>query len=282
MNIKQLLAEGTQILKNNNIEKPIMHARLLLEFILEKNREYLLVNENNEVEEMNKDRYLESIERLADGEPIQYITKHQEFMKLDFYVDNNVLIPRADTEILVEEAINLINNLKKTNLKVLDMCTGSGAIAVSIAKYIENIEVYGVDISEKALEVARRNAEKNKVEKKCNFINSDMFKNILDEFDIIISNPPYIKRKQIKELDKNVKREPIMALDGGENGLEFYERLAAESHHFLKKNGILLLEIGYDQKIEVVNILESTEKYYNIYSKKDLAQNDRIVVATKK
>lgn len=282
MNIKQLLAEGTQILKNNNIEKPIMHARLLLEFILEKNREYLLVNENNEVEEMNKARYLESIERLADGEPIQYIKKHQEFMKLDFYVDNNVLIPRADTEILVEEAINLINNLKKTNLKVLDMCTGSGAIAVSIAKYIENIEVYGVDISEKALEVARRNAEKNKVEKKCNFINSDMFKNILDEFDIIISNPPYIKRKQIKELDKNVKREPIMALDGGENGLEFYERLAAESHHFLKKNGILLLEIGYDQKIEVVNILESTEKYYNIYSKKDLAQNDRIVVATKK
>lgn len=282
MKIKQLLAEGTQILKNNNIEKPIMHARLLLEFILEKNREYLLVNENNEVEEMNKDRYLESIERLADGEPIQYITKHQEFMKLGFYVDNNVLIPRADTEILVEEAINLINNLKKTNLKVLDMCTGSGAIAVSIAKYIENVEVYGVDISEKALEVARRNAEKNKVEKKCNFINSDMFKNILDEFDIIISNPPYIKRKKIKELDKNVKREPIMALDGGENGLEFYERLAAESHHFLKKNGILLLEIGYDQKIEVVNILESTEKYYNIYSKKDLAQNDRIVVATKK
>lgn len=282
MKIKELLNKGIELLRKNEIENPIIHARIILEFVLKKNREYIIINNNEEIERNKETEYIEDINRIIKGEPIQYITKHQEFMKLDFYVDNNVLIPRADTEILVEEAIDLINNLKRTNLKVLDMCTGSGAIAVSIAKYIENVEVYGVDISEKALEVARRNAEENKVEKKCNFIKSNMFNNIYGEFDIIISNPPYIEKSQIKKLEKNVRNEPIIALDGGEDGLDFYKILAEEAYRFLNCNGILLLEIGYNQKIDVMQLLEKKDKYYNIYSKKDLAQNDRIVVATKK
>ncbi len=282
MKIKELLNKGTELLRKNKIENPIMHARMLLEFVLKKSREYIIVNDNEEIDKTKEKEYIEDINRIIEGEPIQYITKHQEFMKLDFYVDNNVLIPRADTEILVEEAINLIRNIKKEKIKVLDMCTGSGAIAISIAKYIENTEIYGIDISEEALKIAKKNAKENNVGLKCKFIKSDMFKNISDKFDIIISNPPYIKRKQIIELEKNVKKEPIIALDGGENGLEFYKILSNEAHKFLKNKGVLLLEIGYDQKIKVINLLELTNKYYKIYSKKDLAKNDRIVVATKK
>lgn len=282
MNIKELLNKGIELLRNSKIENPIMHARIVLEFVLDRTKEYIIANDMQEVEKEKEKKYIENIIKVSEGEPIQYITKNQEFMKLDFYVDNSVLIPRADTEILVEEAINLMNNLKQTNLKVLDMCTGSGAIAVSIAKYIENVEVYGVDISEKALKIAKRNAEKNKVKKKCKFIESNMFNNVYGEFDIIISNPPYIEKSKIKNLEEKVKKEPIMALDGGEDGLEFYRKLSEEAYKFLKCNGFLLLEIGYNQKMNVIHLLEEKDKYYNIYSKKDLAQNDRIVVATKR
>lgn len=282
MNIKQLLNQGTEILKDNKQENPVMHARLLLEFSLEKNREYLIINDQEEVEKAKEIYYIDNIKRLSEGMPIQYITNHQEFMKLDFYVDENVLIPRADTEILVEEVIKNINSSKKENLKVLDMCTGSGAIAVSIAKYTENAKVYAVDLSEKALKIAEKNAIKNKVENKCQFIKSNMFENVVGDFDIIISNPPYIKSDVIKELDRNVQKEPIMALDGGQDGLYFYKILAEKSYKFLREDGMLFLEIGYDQKEAVKNLLEETNKYENIYLKKDLSQNDRVIVATKR
>ena len=145
MTVKQLLQTGIVMLEKNNIENPIMHARILLENTLQVNREYIVVNDKEVVDKIKESNYLENINRLINGEPIQYITNYQEFMKLDFYVDENVLIPRADTEILVEEAINFIRKNKKKNLKVLDMCTGSGAIAISIAKNIESVKVYAVD-----------------------------------------------------------------------------------------------------------------------------------------
>ncbi len=282
MNIKQLLNEAIETLKNKKIENPMMHARLLLEFVLERKKEYIIANDLEEVDKEKQKQYSFYIEELSNGEPIQYITKHQEFMKLNFYVDNSVLIPRADTEILVEEVIDSINNVGKGNLKILDMCTGSGAIAVSIAKYVKNVEVCAVDLSEKALEVARKNAIKNAVENRCAFIKSNMFENVNEKFDIIISNPPYIKTEAIKKLDVNVRKEPVMALDGGEDGLDFYNILIENSYKFLNKNGMLFLEIGYDQKDDVVKLLRKNENYEKIYSKKDLAQNDRIVVATKR
>lgn len=281
MKIKDLLNKAVKVLQNNKIENPIMHARLLLEFAIDKPKSYIVANDSYDVEIDVENKYNEYIKRLISGEPFQYITNYQEFMKLDFYVDNNVLIPRADTEILVEEAIDIIKNLKnKEKVKVLDMCTGSGAIAISIAKYVDNAEVYGIDLSEEALEIARKNSISNNVEEKCTFIKSDMFENINGKFDIIISNPPYIKTKVIESLDDNVKKEPMMALDGGETGLDFYKILAEKSCEFLNKNGMLFLEIGYDQKEEVMDLLKTN--YKNIYYKKDLAQNDRVVVAEKK
>lgn len=280
MTVKQLLQTGIAMLEKNNIENPIMHARILLENTLKVNREYIVVNDKEVVDKIKESSYLENINRLINGEPIQYITNYQEFMKLDFYVDKHVLIPRADTEILVEEAINFMRKNKKEKLKVLDMCTGSGAIAISIAKNIESVKVYAADLSEKALEVAQKNASQNGVFDKCEFIKSDMFENIKERFDVIISNPPYIRKKDIENLDVNVQKEPLMALDGGEDGLDFYRILIDNSYKFLEKDGRLFLEIGYDQKEEVMSLLKKIYKYKDIYSKKDLSGNDRIICAT--
>ena len=199
-------------------------------------------------------------------------------MKLDFYVDENVLIPRADTEILVEEVINQCSKKQGREYKILDLCTGSGAIGISLAKYIENVEVICVDVSKKALEIAEKNAKNNNVDN-IKFIYSNMFSNIKDKFDIIVSNPPYIKRKVIEELEKEVQNEPHIALDGGIDGLDFYKIIVNHVYDYLNDEGEVFLEIGYDQKDEVIDLLKHCEKFDKIYSKKDLYGNDRIVVA---
>lgn len=199
-------------------------------------------------------------------------------MKLNFYVDENVLIPQPDTEILVEEIINLYKNKK---CKILDLCTGSGAIAIALAKYVEDAQIVASDISMKALQIAKLNAEKNLLHKKIKFIESDMFEKIDDtDFDIIVSNPPYIKTDVINTLDASVKKEPNIALDGGQDGLKFYKIIINKAHQYLSNNGKLFLEIGYDQKEDVIKLLNKTGYYNEIYSKKDLGQNDRIVVAS--
>lgn len=201
-------------------------------------------------------------------------------MKLDFYVDENVLIPRVDTEILVEEVIDNCNKNEEREYKILDLCTGSGIVGISLAKYIKNCEVVCADISKKALEIAEKNAKNNNVDN-IKFIYSNMFSNIKDKFDIIVSNPPYIKREVIEELEKEVQNEPHIALDGGIDGLDFYKIIANQAYNYLNENGGLFLEIGYDQKEEVTNLLKDSEKFGKIYSKKDLYGNDRIVVAYK-
>lgn len=278
MTIKEILSRGVILLKSNNIENPVIKARLLLQHTLGKSREYLIIYDNKEINKKEETIYFNKIKKIIDGIPLQHITQTQEFMKMNFFINDKVLIPRPDTEILVEEVIKLSKKFIKP--QILDLCTGSGAIAVSLAKYIKTAEIYASDISKEALNVAKINAQKNEVEEKITFIESDLFNNIpKNKFDIIVSNPPYIRKDDIKQLDEDVKKEPIIALNGGIDGLDFYRKISKEAYDFLKYNSYLCFEIGYDQKIDVIEILENEKKYTNIYSKKDLYDNDRIIIA---
>ncbi len=275
MTIRQLLTKGTIMLKSNNIESPKLKSRLLLQYILKKPRQYLIVYDNQEVDKKSQWEYLVNIEKLTKGVPLQHITHRQEFMKMDFYVNENVLIPRPDTEILVEEVINIASKINDP--KILDLCTGSGAIAISLSKKFPDAEIVGADISEKALEVAQKN-EKN-LEANVKFIKSNLFDNIpKTKFDIIVSNPPYIKKEDIQYLSEEVKKEPLIALNGGTDGLSFYRKIANEAIEYLKLGSYLCFEIGYDQKEEVINIIENEQKYKGTYCKKDLYGNDRVII----
>ena len=210
MRIQELLEIGTSQLKNSKIESPISIAKQIMCFVTGKDKIYLITNADTELGYEQEQSFMSAISKVAQNIPLQYITNKQEFMKMEFYVDENVLIPRADTEIVVEEAIQIINENNFAN--VLDMCTGSGAIAISIAKYSKKCNVVAVDISSKALEIAEKNAISNNVSNIA-FIQSNMFENITGKYDLIISNPPYIKTKVIENLDENVKKEPMLALD---------------------------------------------------------------------
>lgn len=276
MTINEALMEAINLLKKSNIENPIQQAKIVLASVLQKEKEYILINENEVLQNEVYNEFIEKTQKLQRGIPLQYITHIQEFMGMEFFVDENVLIPRPDTEILVEEVLNLIG--KQENLSVLDMCTGSGAIAVSIAKNTNNCKVYAVDISKSALEVAKKNAIKNEVYEKIEFINSNMFENIdiNKKFDIIVSNPPYIETKTIDTLDVQVQNEPKIALDGGLDGLDFYRDILKNSKKYLKENGIIAMEIGYNQGKSVTDLFKT--QYENVYCKKDLAGNDRVVV----
>ena len=236
MRINELLEIGIEKLKTSQIKEPISIARRIMCFVLKKDKIYLVTNGNEEVEQSTKTEFLEAISKIQKHIPIQYITKKQEFMKMDFYVDENVLIPQPDTEIVVEEAIDIINRNKLS--KVLDMCTGSGILAISIAKYTDASKIKAVDISEKALDVAEKNAISNDVNTKIKFTKSDMFKNISEKFDLIISNPPYIRTDVIKTLSEEVKNEPILALDGGIKGLDFYNIIAENAKKYLNEMDI--------------------------------------------
>lgn len=277
MTIMEAIKKGMIELKNSNIESPKLKSRLLMQFTLNKPRQYVIVNDMQELNENEEKKYFEAILKIRKGIPLEHITHQKEFMKLNFFVDENVLIPRQDTEILVEEVIKIAQKINAK--KILDLCTGSGAIAISLAKYLPQSEITAIDISSEALKIAKKNAINNEVENQITFISSDLFTNLNDEkFDIIVSNPPYIKSNVIENLDEEVKKEPYIALDGGEDGLYFYRKIIKESYQYLKYGGYLCLEIGFDQKIDVIELIENEEKFENTYSKKDLYDNDRIVV----
>lgn len=277
MTIKETLRKGMIQLKTGNVTEPNLKARLIMQYILNKPRQYLIIYDDQVLTLRQEVDYFKAIKRLINGEPIQHITHQQEFMKLSFFVNEDVLIPRPDTEILVEEVIKIAKKIKAKN--ILDMCTGSGAIAVSLAKYLDNVEITAVDISTKTLNVAKKNAKNNEVENKITFIESNLFENIVNEkYDIIVSNPPYIKKDVIKTLNREVQKEPKIALDGGYDGLDFYRKITHQSEEYLKFNGYLCFEIGYDQKKDVIKIINDERKFTGTYSKKDLCDNDRIVV----
>ncbi len=281
MKIKELINYGKKLLVENEIQDSTIIAKTLAEYILKMDRMQIVINEEKEIDEREKTRYYLALIEIIQGMPIQYITNKQEFMNLEFYVDENVLIPQPDTEILVEEVINIAKQ-KKEDIQILDICAGSGAIGIAISKNIENAHITMSDISTDALQIAKKNSEKYISLSKVEFVESNMFESITDKYDVIVSNPPYIQTSVIETLSKNVQKEPILALDGGKDGLSFYKILANEAYKFLNNEGYLCMEIGYDQKEEVIKLLNNTGKYKEIYSKKDLAGNDRIVVATRK
>lgn len=275
MTIKQAITKGMIMLKSNNVESPKLKARLLLQYVLDKPRQYIIVYDNKEIDKQQQWQYFVNIEKLTKGIPLQHITHRQEFMKMDFFVDENVLIPRPDTEILVEEVIKIAQ--KYNSPRVLDLCTGSGAIAISLKKFVPNADITAVDISEKALEIAQKNAEK--LEAKINFVKSNLFDKLDNKkFDIIVSNPPYIRKDEIKKLSEEVQKEPKIALDGGEDGLDFYRIIAEQAINYLKTGSFLCFEIGYNQKNDVIKIIEDEQNYKNTYCKKDLYGNDRIII----
>ncbi len=277
MTIKELLNQGIIMLKNEKVDGPKNKARAILEYTLKKPREYLIIYDKKEVTSAQRDEYTRNIKRLIQGEPLQYITGLQEFMKMNFLVTKDVLIPQPDTEILVEEVIEIVSKIE--NPLVLDLCTGSGAIAISIAKYVPNVKIVATDISSRALIIAKQNAKLNGVKNNIEFIESNLFDKLKErKFDVIVSNPPYIPTKDIKSLPKDVQGEPIIALDGGKDGLDFYRKIAESAYKFMNRPGYLALEIGYNQKENVKQIISEEKRYIETYSKKDLCQNDRVIV----
>lgn len=286
MKIKEVIELGKQVLIRNNIDDASLVARELLAHVLGQNKQYLVIHSDDELEEEYRSKFVDCINQIVSGKPLQYITNKQEFMGLNFFVDENVLIPQPDTEVLVEETIKkciLVAELRaeKSPIKILDLCTGSGAIAISLdyvlAQKNINAEIMASDISTKVLDIAKKNNESNNTSVK--FAESNLFENIQkNDFDIIVSNPPYIKRKIIETLPCQVQAEPHIALDGGEDGLDFYKKIIDQACKYIK-NGYVLLEIGYDQKDEVEGLFRANGRYSEIETVKDLSNNDRCVIA---
>ena len=274
MTIKEAIKYGSDLLKENKIEDYSIKVKILISFITGIKKDILINYEDVEILDNKLEIYIYNLNKIIEGVPIQYITKKQEFMGLDFFVDENVLIPQPDTEILVEEVLK-ISKLYNKKINILDLCTGSGAIAVSLSKYIKDVNIIATDISKNAIEIAEKNAIKNNVENKIKFVVSDMFKNIENKFDIIVSNPPYIETKEIEKLSKEVKNEPIIALDGGNDGIKYYKIIADNYNKFLNIGGYLLLEMGYNQGESVSKLFKNSE------IKKDLSGNDRVILVKK-
>lgn len=275
MQIQEILSSTIKQLNSNNVEEPNNKAKRLLAFVLNVPKEFLIINDNKELNKKQEVKYKKCIERLIKGEPIQYIIGKQEFMGIGLIVTNDVLIPQPDTEILVEETIKVAKQYDKP--KILDLCTGSGAIAIAIKKYIPEAEIVASDLSSKALRIANNNDRTKKIR----FILSDLFENINEKFDIIVSNPPYIKTEEIKTLSKEVQNEPLMALDGGQDGLYFYEKIIKQANSYLNQNSYLCLEIGENQKNEIIKKIQYNGKYTNIQTYKDLGGNDRVITCKK-
>ncbi len=272
MKYKELYDFGALALMEAGIAEASLDARLLLEFVCHTNRNDLLVHGDKEVLKKEQDIYVNYIERRKAHEPLQHITGEQEFMGLVFEVSGNVLVPRQDTEVLVEETMRYLHD----GMSILDMCTGSGCILLSLLKYSNGCKGVGADISPEAVAVAKRNAENLQISE-VSFVESDLFESVEGRYDIIVSNPPYISTGEISGLMEEVKaHEPLLALDGGEDGLFFYRKIIEKAPEHLNGGGYLFFEIGYDQAEAVTDEMKKAG-YKEISVVKDYAGLDRIV-----
>lgn len=299
LSVKEILNIGQRRLQDAGVSDADLDCKLLYCFMRNITRTQLILMYQNVLEDRLCDEYFRLIDERASGKPLQYITGTQEFMGLEFDVNESVLIPRQDTETMVEDVISVIKDgaLRGESLEgtgrrewdILDLCTGSGAIGISLAKLLTGVKVNVTcsDVSKAALEVARKNAGKLGVSKNIKFAEGDMFAPFdgrfkKKKFDLIASNPPYIESDVIPTLQTEVRdHEPMSALDGGEDGLDFYRVIAREAGEFLKKRGILFLEIGCDQGNAVRELLTEAEGYSDVRCLKDLAGRDRIIYAVK-
>ncbi|PXV86292.1 release factor glutamine methyltransferase [Lachnotalea glycerini] len=272
MTLREALEFGRNYLEKHKINDNQLDAWYLLEYVIKQNRSYFFLHEKEELSDSQEKRYRDYIETRGKHIPLQYITKEQEFMGLTFMVNEDVLIPRQDTEILVEEAQK---RLKKDGA-VLDLCTGSGCIIISLKYGNNTIHAYASDVSPKAIQVAQENAKRNHAD--VTLIESNLFQGINRKFDMIVSNPPYIPTKVIEGLMQEVQEhEPMLALDGMDDGLYFYQRISKEAMQYLNPGGFLCFEIGHDQA-EAVTLLMKENNFQNVTIIKDLAGLDRVII----
>jgi len=279
MNIENILNLANSKLKDSLVNYSDSDSEILLSKVLKENRKYILLNPKKKLKNDNIKFFNYLIDKRKKGEPIAYLTNIKEFWKYSFYIDNNVLIPRPDTEHLVEEVLKIYK--KDSRLNILDIGTGSGCILLSILKERKNFYGTGIDISKKALNVAKINAKVHQLSNRIKFFYSDIDKFLLGKYDLIISNPPYIENCRLKYLDRGITAyEPIIALDGGSDGCSKVKKVIYRASSLLKNNGKLILEIGFNQKKMVLNILKKNSFYINKVQK-DFGMKDRCIICTK-
>ncbi len=285
MLIREMIKLGAGRLMKAHCMDPSLDAELLYYYLTGADRVELFLKAREPVDEKIQKQYFDLISQREKRIPLQHITGTQEFMGLTFQVNPSVLIPRQDTEILVDGAAKMIRGdngriRQRSIWKVLDLCCGSGAIGISLARLCQNVKVSASDYSKEALEVAKKNAVQNRV--KIKFFCGDLYQPLgKRRYDMIVSNPPYIKSHMIPILQDEVKsHEPMMALDGGEDGLEFYRKIIEQAPDHLKKQGVLALEIGHDQAAEVCQLIKETAAFTMVHVVKDLAGHDRVVYAS--
>ena len=279
MNIQSAIIDGTNILKQKYIKTAELDAEILMAKAIGKDRKYLILNNNKYLDVKNLKYFRELIKERASRKPIAYITNTKNFWNYDFFITKDTLIPRPDTELIIEQILELTKNKNKIN--ILDIGVGSGCILLSILKERKNFYGTGIDISKNCLNISQKNAKKLKVDARTRFYKSDVDKFARGKYDLIVSNPPYISKYYLKYLEKDVVNfEPKLALDGGLDGLSEIRKVIKKSSELIKKNGKLILEIGYDQKNKVIRLLKK-EGFYINSTLKDLAKNDRCIVSTK-
>ena len=279
MNINSAISHGSKILKNKSISSSQLDSEILMSKAINKDRKYILLNPNNILNKNELKIFLNLIEQRSLGKPVSYLTNKKFFWNSEFLISDDILIPRPDTEIIIENVLRLTKNKNKIN--ILDIGVGSGCILLSILKEKVFFNGTGIDISKKCLDICEINAFNLKVRSRLKLYKSNVDKFNLGKYDLIVSNPPYINKLKLKYLERDiVKFEPKLALDGGLDGLSEIRKVIKKSSDLIKKNGKFILEIGYDQKNKVINLLKKEGFYINSIQK-DLAKNDRCIVSTK-
>ena len=279
MNIQSAITQGAQILKDKFFLNPYLDSEILMSKAINKDKKYLILNSQEKIEEINLNLFQKLINERSKGKPVSHLTNKKLFWNSEFFVTEDTLIPRPDTELIVENILNLTKN--KSKLSILDIGIGSGCILLSILKERKNFYGTGIDISKNCLKIANMNATSLKVHTRLKLYESNVDKFSLGKYDLVVSNPPYIKKYTIKYLDKGVARfEPKIALDGGLDGLSEIRKVIKKSSELIKKNGKFILEIGFDQKNKVIKLLNK-EGFYINSALKDLAYNDRCIICTK-
>ena len=279
MNIKSAIIIGTNILKDQYIQTAQLDTEILMAKAIDEDKKYIILNDQKNLKNTNLKYFEKLIKERASRKHIAYLVEQKFFWNSEFTVTNDTLIPRPDTELLVENILKLTKNKNKMN--ILDIGVGSGCVLLSILKEKKNFYGTGIDISKKCINISKKNAIKLKLDSRVRFYKSDVDKFSLGKYDLIVSNPPYIKNYNLKYLERDVANfEPKLALDGGLDGLSEIRKVIRKSSELIKKNGKFILEIGFDQKNKVINLLKK-EGFYINSALKDLAKNDRCIVCTK-